>query len=689
MSRPAIRLSADIGGTFTDLALALPGRIATEKLLTTPDAPEEAVLEGVRRLLKATDTAPNDIEAVVHGTTLATNALIERRGARTALIVTEGLRDSVEMAQENRFAQYDISANRPAPLVPRHLRWEVSERLNWRGEVLVPLDESTVRALAQRIDDEQIESLAIGLIHAYANPTHEIRVAEIIRETHPDLPISLASEVCPEIREYERQSTTCANAYVQPVMSGYLGRLRQGLSVMGVDCDMLLMSSAGTLLGLEAARQFPIRLVESGPAGGAILAAQIAAEEKFDAVLSFDMGGTTAKICLLDNATPLTSRSFEVAREYRFMRGSGLPIRIPVIEMVEIGAGGGSIASVDALGRIQVGPRSAGSKPGPACYGRGGSSPTVTDADFLLGKLRADGFAGGAFSLNRDASELAMRDEVGSALGLSETESAYGITEVVDENMTSAARMHAVEWGTEVNGRTLIAFGGAAPLHAAYLANKLGIDSVVVPRGAGVGSAIGFLRAPIAFEVVKSRYARLSSLGSGVVRQVFSELREEALALVHGAASASALSEHRLAFMRYLGQGHEIPVEVTDLDDVASLRTAFESAYQALFGRTIPDMDVEVLSWTMSVSSDAPEIEWSSEDADDQSLTTGERQLFDLSNQTWMTAKTYSRSAVGMDSSIQGPALIEEAQTTTVVPPGFTARQTQHGHLLLTRGNDS
>jgi N-methylhydantoinase A len=686
MSGHKIRLAADIGGTFTDLALALPDGIATAKHLTTPQAPELGVLSGVRELLAQTGVSASDIEVMVHGTTLATNALIERRGAKTALVVTAGLRDSVEMAQENRFAQYDISSNRPKPLVPRYLRWEVEERLNWRGEVLTELDEDSVRALLPRIRAEGIESLAIGLIHAYANPAHERQVADIIRAEFPNLSLSLASEVCPEVREYERQSTTCANAYVQPVMSGYLGRLREGLDELGVSCDMLMMSSGGTLMGLDAARRFPIRLVESGPAGGAILAAQIAEEESLKSVLSFDMGGTTAKICMIDNATPLTSRSFEVAREYRFMRGSGLPVRVPVIEMVEIGAGGGSLASVDELGRIAVGPRSAGSEPGPACYSRGGVSPAVTDADFMLGKLDGENFAGGAFSLDASAAADALLADVGTALELDAVQSAYGITEVVDENMASAARMHAVEWGTSVGGRVMIAFGGAAPLHAARLAQKLDIDTVVIPRGAGVGSAIGFLRAPVAYEVVRSRYARLSTLGPELIRTVFDEMRVEAETLVRIAEPDAPLAERRLAYMRYLGQGHEIAVEVNDLNDVPALHTGFEAAYKSLFGRTIPDLEVEVLSWTLSLATPQIPIQWAAVEASDEKAELcGTRALFDAATADWHEASRYTRSSIGPSTLLDGPAIIEESQTTTIVPLGFAVTASPNGHLILKR----
>ena len=683
----SVRLAVDIGGTFTDIALTSSEGLTTTKVLTTPSAPEQGVLQGIAELLNRVGVDAAAVELVVHGTTLATNALIERRGARTALIVTAGFRDSVEMAQENRFAQYDISSNRPRPLVPRHLRLPVTERLNWRGEVLTPLDEGSVLALVPQLKNAGIESIAVGLLHAYANPAHEERVGELLREAMPDVSVSLASEVCPEIREYERQSTTCANAYVQPLMAFYLERLAAGLQAQGLMAPMLLMSSGGTLMGIDAAARFPIRLVESGPAGGAILAAQIAQDESLDSVLSFDMGGTTAKICLIDDATPLTSRSFEVAREYRFMKGSGLPVRIPVIEMVEIGAGGGSLASVDALGRIAVGPRSAGSEPGPACYGRGGKSPAVTDADLVLGKLDPGNFAGGRFDLDQTAAEQALEAEVGTSLNLAAAESAFGIAEVVEENMASAARMHAVEWGQDVRGRVLIAFGGAAPLHAARLAQKLDIDQLIVPKGAGVGSAIGFLRAPVAYEVVRSKYIRLSELNVATLSSMFVEMREEASVLVRSGAPDAPLTEHRLAYMRYLGQGHEIPVVIEDNASRDAVKAAFETAYTRLFGRTIPDLEVEILSWTLSLSAPETPIEFAINATSDKRAerAASTRAFFDQAVGGFVEAQVVARDSLADGRQVDGPALVEEAQTTTVVPTGFSAALTRHGHLSLSR----
>ena len=489
---PHARLAVDIGGTFTDLALEHDGQRSTAKVLTTPAAPEQGVLAGMRQVLAAAGLAPADLALVIHGTTLATNAIIERKGARTALITTQGFRDVLAMGNESRYDQYDLNIVLPEPLVPRYLRLPVPERLDNEGNVLLPLDRDAVRALVPILQREQVESVAVGFLHAFVNPSHERAVRDIIADAMPDLPVSLSCEVSPEMREWERFSTTAANAYVQPLMARYLRRLESELRAMGLSAPLFLMLSGGGLTTIDTACRFPIRLVESGPAGGAIFSAQIARQCGLDRVLSFDMGGTTAKVCLIDDHRPQTARSFEVARVGRFRKGSGLPLRIPVIEMVEIGAGGGSLAQVDALGRIAVGPESAGADPGPACYGHGGTRPAVTDANLLLGRYDPAHFAGGSLSLDSEAARTAIAGAIGEKLRLAPEMAALGVVEMVDENMANAARVHAIESGKGYDGRTLIAFGGGGPVHATRVAEKVGIDRVLVPTGAGVGSAIGF-----------------------------------------------------------------------------------------------------------------------------------------------------------------------------------------------------
>ncbi|MES2713340.1 MAG: hydantoinase/oxoprolinase family protein, partial [Pseudomonadota bacterium] len=554
------RLAVDIGGTFTDLVLALPGRSLSIKVLTTPDAPERAVLEGTATILAQAGIAAADLALVIHGTTLATNALIERKGAKTALVTTEGFRDSLEMAYEHRFEQYDLYMERPEPLVPRPLRFEVPERIAADGAVLLPMEEAVLDRIGAAVQAEGIEALAICFLHAYQNDAHERRAREILARYLPAEIIAISWEVCPEIREYERTSTTVANAYVLPLMESYLRRLEVGLKALGSTCPLLLIMSSGGITTVATARRFPIRLVESGPAGGAILAQVLAAENGIPRALAFDMGGTTAKITLIDDMKPQQARHFEIARAARFVKGSGIPVRIPVIDMVEIGAGGGSIARVDALGRITVGPDSAGSMPGPACYGRGGTLPTVTDADLVLSWIDPLLFAGGQITLDVGAARVACEASVAAPLDMSAETAALGITEIVTETMANAARVHAVENGKETAGRTMIAFGGAAPLHAARMAAKLGIDRVLVPVGAGVGSAHGFLGAPIGYEVVRTRLVSLNAFDAGVVNALFDAMRIEAEAVVRLGAPDAAVQEARTGFMRYRGQGHEIDV---------------------------------------------------------------------------------------------------------------------------------
>ncbi|MBS0562059.1 MAG: hydantoinase/oxoprolinase family protein, partial [Proteobacteria bacterium] len=522
---PSARLAVDIGGTFTDLALEHGGRRTTVKVLTTPAAPEKGVLEGVRAVLAAAGLAPGDVGILIHGTTLATNALIERKGARTALVTTQGFRDVLAMGNESRYDQYDLNIVLPEPLVPRHLRLTVPERLDNEGRVLRPLDEAAVRALVPVMQREGVQSVAVGLLHAFVNPVHEQRVRAILAEAMPDMPISLSSEVSPEMREWERFSTTAANAYVQPLMASYLRRLESELRAMGLAAPVFLMLSGGGLTTIETACRFPIRLVESGPAGGAIFSAHVAKLCGEKAVLSFDMGGTTAKVCLIDDHKPQTARTFEVARVGRFRKGSGLPLRIPVIDMVEIGAGGGSIAAVDGMGRITVGPQSAGADPGPACYGRGGQNPAVTDANLLLGRYDPARFAGGTMKLDEAAAAGALHRAVGERLGLDAGMAALGVIEMVDENMANAARVHAIESGKTYEGRTLIAFGGGGPVHAYRVAEKIGVARVLVPAGAGVGSAIGFLRAPVGYEVVRSLYQRFSRFDRDAVNALLADMR--------------------------------------------------------------------------------------------------------------------------------------------------------------------
>lgn len=685
------RLAVDIGGTFTDFALEVGAKRFSRKVLTTPQAPEQGVLAGIEMILADAALKPTDLGLIIHGTTLATNAIIERKGARTALLATAGHRDSIEMAYEHRFEQYDIFMDKPAPLVPRHLRLQVTERIDATGRIHQPLDEMALADLVPVLRKESITSVALGYLHSYANPVHEIRSRDILKQLAPDIAVTMSSEVCPEMREYERWSTACANAYVQPVMDRYLKLLEDTLTERGFTCPIFLITSAGGLTTVAIARRFPIRLVESGPAGGAILANHIALERSHDHIVSFDMGGTTAKICLIDDGQPHFSRSFEVARQYRFLKGSGIPIRIPVIEMVEIGAGGGSIASVDNLLRIQVGPASAGSEPGPACYGRGGLNGTVTDANVLLGRIQADRFAGGKMQLDPKASASALASTVGAKLKLDTTTAALGVTEVVEENMANAARVHAVERGRELSNRIMIAFGGAAPIHATRLAEKLNISTVIVPAGAGVGSAFGFLLAPIAYEVVRTRYVHLNdTFDIAGLNALRTEMRAEATAVVRLGAPSDPLTESWTANMRYRGQGHELTVTLPagefDAGSVAALEAIFIADYEQQFGRRIPNLEVEVLSWSLRLATVGTPIALCPPAPADHAAEPADHvEVIDPLTGKFERIALYNRNALTPGSTIAGPALIVEDETTTLVTKSFTARIDGFGAVVMTR----
>ena len=680
------RLAVDIGGTFTDLVLALPDRTMSAKRLTTHGAPDAAVIAGTRDILAEAGIAASALDLVIHGTTLATNALIERKGARTALITTAGFRDSLEIAYEHRFEQYDLYMERPSPLVPRDLRLEMTERLAADGTVLLPLDETAVSVLVAKLRAERIEALAISFLHSYVNPAHELRARDLIAAAMPELAITISSEVCREIREYERTSTAVANAYVLPLMESYIARMRDGLLGLGAACPLLLMMSSGGICTVETACRFPVRLVESGPAGGAILARHVAARGGYDRAISFDMGGTTAKITLIDDYTPQQSRHFEVARAYRFAKGSGIPVRIPVIDMVEIGAGGGSIARIDALRRIIVGPDSSGSDPGPACYARGGEQPTVTDADVAMGRVDPDGFAGGRIVLDASRASAAIMRMIGEPLGMNVQQAARGIAEIVDETMASAARVHAVENGKDTGGRTLIAFGGAAPLHAVRLAQKLGIARVVIPSDAGVGSAFGFLDAPIAYEVVRTLLLRLDQLDRATLDALFAEMRAEAEAVVRLGVPVGTLVESRTAFMRYRGQGHEIAVPLSGsfLDPLA-IRSVFDATYARLFGRIIPRLEVEAVTWTLALSQAHALPPVDTEPHPRGAATpSGWRQLVDPATGKQEQAAVYARGALSPGHWLAGPAVVTEDGTSTIVPIGYTVFVTASGALVIT-----
>jgi len=696
------RLGVDIGGTFTDLVVIdeATGTARVGKVLTTTKDPAHGVEEGIHALLDEAGVRSDAVRAVVHGTTLATNALIERKGAKTALLTTEGFRDALEIRREGRYDMYDLFIDPPPPLVPRHLRREVPERLLADGSILKTLDEAAARRALAELAREGVEALAICLLHAYVNPTHERRLSEIAREVSPGLSVSCSSEVVPEIREYERASTTCANVYVAPLMARYLEDLERRLAALGIDGQLYIMQSSGGTALPPLARRLPVRLVESGPAAGALAAAQAARERHEPKLLSFDMGGTTAKACVIDDGVPLVGREFEVARADRFKKGSGLPIRVPVIELIEIGAGGGSIARVDRMGLLKVGPDSAGADPGPACYTLGGRHPTVTDADLLLGYLDAEFFLGGRMRLDREAAHRVVGEHVARRLGLDVTGAAWGIHRVVNENMAAAARIHGIERGRDLRQYPLFAFGGAGPVHCWQVAKILKVPRILIPFGAGAMSAYGLLAAPLAFDFVRTGRQRLDRADWPAINRLFAEMEEEGRALLARAGVAPAdIHISRIAEMRHAGQGHEVecamPLGALSTESLPTITASFENAYRALYHRLPHGVPIEALNWRLTVSGPQPSTGLSRRSEPGRALirppsvhasrtaptttgsaraTKGARQAYFAEVGGFVETPVYDRYALHAGAEFAGPAIVEERESTAVVGPGARCR---------------
>tara|TARA_B100000676_G_scaffold11911_1_gene10899 strand:- start:1878 stop:3980 length:2103 start_codon:yes stop_codon:yes gene_type:complete len=686
----SLRIAIDIGGTFTDTVLIRGHQeiLASSKNLTTTTDPADGAREGAKRVLQLSGYRIGDVDGFIHGTTLATNALIERQGACVASITTEGFRDILEIGYERRYSQYDINLNKTEPLVPRERSFTVRERVDVDGNVLIPLDPSSLDELISKLDACGAAAVAICLLHSYANPAHEQELRALLNKHRPGLAISISSEVSPEAREYERLSTTVANAYIQPLMKDYLQELAGAFSADGLNCPILVMTAGGGMCTLDTATRFPIRLVESGPAGGAILAAQIARQAGLDEVLSLDIGGTTAKLCLIDEGVAQTSRQFEIARAERFIKGSGIPVRIPVIEMIEIGAGGGSIAAVDRLGRLTVGPRSAGSDPGPAAFDRGGHLPTVTDADILLGYIPTETFAEGRLSINTDAADEALVRDIGSALDLDAVGAADGVSRIVDENMAGAGRMHAVESGKDLESRTMIAFGGNGPLHATRVARSAGVRRIVIPVNPGVGSALGFLFAPVSFEMVRSQYSFLKQLDTGAINLLFGDMIEEALAIVRQGAGDNQIDTKRSAFMRYHGQGHEIEIPLPDRSlthtDIGVLVREFEEEYRRQFSRPVPGMEIEILNWGLRVTTRTESLPVETIQTERRDVVPNStREIICDIDGTKKSAAFIHRDSLSPGDQFSGPALVAEAQTTTLVSEDFSAHVDAVGNLVL------
>ena len=692
----SFRLASDIGGTFTDTVLidANETVVATTKTPTTPKAPAEGALLGAQHVMRAAGIKWHQVSGKIHGTTLATNALIERRGAKVATITTAGFRDILEIAYERRYSQYAINIEKPNLLVPRQLSYTIAGRMNAAGEELISLDTTAIPALAAELRRQNVQAVAVCLMHAYANPAHEQILGTDLRKLLPGVEMSLSHEVSPEAREFDRLCTTIANAYIQPLMKTYLSDFEARFVEQGLTCPILMMTAGGGMTTLETAARLPIRLVESGPAGGAILAARIAKEISEKNVLSFDMGGTTAKLCLIDNYRPQTARKFEISRAERFIKGSGMPVRIPVIEMIEIGAGGGSIATVDRLNRLQIGPESAGSEPGPVAFGKGGTEPTVTDADIAMGLIEPSRFAEGRLTINRDAAARAIDDEIAKPLEIDAQGAAFAISEIVDENMASAGRMHAVESGKDISSRLMIAFGGNGPLHATRVARRAQVGRILIPNNPGVGSAVGFLYAPVSFEIIRSRYTTLDDLDPIAINAFLNDLETEAVTVVRSGAAIGDLGTRRVAFMRYHGQGHEIEIELPNsaltLAELAHLKNRFELEYSRQFSRIVPGMTIEILNWGVTVSSHAPTLKPATQTTENRIKEATEfREITCDVSGSKIRAGVFDRADLRSGDQIIGPALIIEAQTTTLVSVDFSALIDLGGNIWMTQTQEA
>ena len=684
-----LRAGVDIGGTFTDLCVVDRDRVvAVGKTLTTPDDPSRAVETVLRETLDGLGAGFSDLRLVVHGTTLVTNAIIERKGSSTALLTTQGFRDAVEIGRERRYELYDLMIEHPRTLVPRHLRFDVPERTLADGAVAVALDEPHVEQLGRELDESGVEAVAVSFLHSFTNPEHERRARDALLRAAPALRVSLSSEVVPEIREFERTTTTVANVYVQDLMARYLTELGDRLTRRGFGGRLYVMLSSGGIATVETAKRFPIRLLESGPAAGALAAATYGRAGGHPDLVSFDMGGTTAKLCVVEEGRPLVADEFEVDRRYRLKRGSGTPVRVPVIDMIEIGVGGGSIARVNRLGLLEVGPDSAGADPGPACYGLGGTRPTVTDADLVLGYLDPAYFLGGRMELDVDGARDAIEREVAGPLGMSAEDAAWGIHTIVNENMANAARVHAVERGKDPTALPLFAFGGAGPVHAAGVAAALGSPVLVAPLGAGVMSALGFLTAPLAFDFVQTWRCTLDDPDWGRVNELLREMEADGAALLAESGLAAGEVEHeRYAEMRYLGQGHEVRVRLpqSELGATAELLEPFEREYERLYGRRGPDVPVEVITWRVVSSGPRPDLELAAVTVDASSRPPrAARAAFFPTLGGYVETPVYDRYALRPGARLAGPAIVEERESTLVVGPGQLVAVTPELSLEVT-----
>lgn len=683
----------DIGGTFTDVIILDPdsGRLAVGKRLTSSDNPAQAVIDVMGEMLEREKIAAEEVSKAIHGTTLVANLIIERNGAIIGLLTTRGFRDALEIGREMRYDIYDIFLELPRPLVSRQRRIEVTERMDNNGQTLIPLTQEEAERAVDELLSLDVESAAISLLHSFRNPAHERMLGDMILAKRPGFPVSISSEVMPEVREYERTSTTVANAYAMPVVRQYLEELQRGVAEMGVRGRLYIMLSTGGIGSTETAAKHPIRLLESGPAAGALAAAWTGKQTGRHNVISFDMGGTTAKTCIIENGEPVRVNEFEAGRLYRFKKGSGLPIKIPVIEMIEIGAGGGSIATVSPLGLLKVGPESAGADPGPACYRLGGKEPTVTDADLILGYLDPDFFLGGEIKLDPELSRTALAEKLSRPLNLTVERAAWGVHEVVNENMANAARIHAVEKGLDPRRFSLVAFGGAGPVHAYQVAGKLRLETIIVPPGAGVSSAFGFLLAPMAFDFSRGYLARLEEIEWERLDSIYAEMEVEGSKLL---LEAGVVPENmkfiRSADMRYTGQGFEVVVPLPrgrlNHESLEEFRNSFEQEYRSIYQRICPEIPIEGVNWRLTATGPPPEIEagrWWSLGVSLADALKGERRAYLPASGDYVNFPVYDRYRLPFGTEIEGPVIVEERESTLIISGPGRARVDEFGNVVV------
>ncbi|HKZ87125.1 MAG TPA: hydantoinase/oxoprolinase family protein [Anaerolineae bacterium] len=696
-----MRLGIDIGGTFTDFVLLddATGQITTYKCLTTPRDPSDAIEEGIRGLAKEVPGYVDGLEEIIHGTTLVINCIIERKGAHTGLITTQGFRDVLELGREIRYAPYDVFAEFPEPLVPRRRRLEVNERVRADGSVLKPLDDEDARQQVRSLKSMGVESVAICLLNSFENPAHEIALKRIIAEEFPSTSISISYEVLPQIREYERTSTTVVNAYVKPLTEKYLRRLYDRLAALGFHGRLFIMLSSGGVTSAETAAEFPVRIIESGPTAAVIAGEYFSRLFKSPEMFCFDMGGTTAKSCLIQNGVAGVVPTFEVGRVQRFMKGSGLTIQVPVVDLMEIGAGGGSIARMSRRGTLQVGPESAGAEPGPICYGRGGAEPTVTDADLLLGYLDADYFLGGAMKLDVEAARRGIEERVAKPLGVSFLQAVWGIHDLINETMAAAAKTHIAERGGNPKVVTVAAFGGAGPVHAYGLARKLGAPRVIVPPNAGVGSALGFFTAPRAFDLVRSHKAPVFTADFAEIERLFREMESEGERTLQTSrvSETREVSIHfsRSVDARFIGQGSETNLPIPEHDfttlEPAEVRRRFDEVYTRLYGRTYPESPVEFVNFRVRASLPMRLLELPrlpDRSGRIQDAIKGERRAFSGLARDFIPFTVYDRYKLFPGAAFPGPAIVEERESTVVVGEDATVTVDEFGFLWVEMPGD-